>query len=655
MSRLIQAIPDLASIDLQTIQPLLVAAISSPHKRVVNDAIELWNETFGMQQSLDCPEQLLGVLRLRAEHADIFLHGSAADVREATGEALPLFFESPREQLSSGPGTQRVIFDAALASSRIPATHLSASSGRFQDAETHSVRRPVSSAATPRARLRHDDSQILFAPIDSSPLPPADDSQLLTEHQKEVKVRQNEEAQLFPDLSSSPVGTTAIPRSSITKRLDFTSKVAAHAAGTPTRLPEAELPMSDGIPSSPTPSSTRGVDGVQLNVQDDDLTEEEADDPPSSPPRHSTEDDQTFAHEKAGLFEPSAAESEDERHMGRSSDLPSDSMLPAEQLQQEAYQAAENTVREQPEAQDAADNDETTLVEETVIEPESPGAKAAAIEPQTDTSSKPSKKRKRSSDSVRSNKKREQQSPLKAIAGFFSSFVGSQSHPDDDDDIDDEIVVASSQIACSPAPHKPPSPVVVVPRVSMEAAPTSAQSQESSTSSPHKRRRYRKRRAEAAVHATSERSSQGSQTRSLKRKASVLSNADAGGEPATSFVEDTPAPAKARKQREEPDSRLVKAAKTSQEDTEPRRSSRRTNTSSQTKVDERTAEVSEKAASLCERTIATPRSIIGRFRDILADLRLPGFGLSRQEERAMDDVLFEIRREVHDAGRRGQP
>jgi hypothetical protein len=48
----------------------------------------------------------------------------------------------------------------------------------------------------------------------------------------------------------------------------------------------------------------------------------------------------------------------------------------------------------------------------------------------------------------------------------------------------------------------------------------------------------------------------------------------------------------------------------------------------------------------------TPKSILGRLKDILGDCRNAIFG--SQEERDFDDVLFELRREVHGAAARGR-
>jgi hypothetical protein len=48
----------------------------------------------------------------------------------------------------------------------------------------------------------------------------------------------------------------------------------------------------------------------------------------------------------------------------------------------------------------------------------------------------------------------------------------------------------------------------------------------------------------------------------------------------------------------------------------------------------------------------TPKSILGRLRDILGDCRNAIFG--SQEERDFDNVLFELRQEVHGAAARGR-
>lgn len=54
---------------------------------------------------------------------------------------------------------------------------------------------------TPRRKLRHEDSQIHFEVIESSPI--TQETQHLTEHQKEVAERQYSDATMFPDIRSN--------------------------------------------------------------------------------------------------------------------------------------------------------------------------------------------------------------------------------------------------------------------------------------------------------------------------------------------------------------------------------------------------------------------------------------------------------------------
>lgn len=81
----------------------------------------------------------------------------------------------------------------------------SSSPAQLDQTSSRRVRESSASNTTARAKLRHDNSQIDFAPIESSPTG-GDyvDSQLLTDHQREVRERQHDTAAMFPDISSSP-------------------------------------------------------------------------------------------------------------------------------------------------------------------------------------------------------------------------------------------------------------------------------------------------------------------------------------------------------------------------------------------------------------------------------------------------------------------
>ena len=158
----------------------------------------------------------------------------------------------------------------------IKGVHLSPSLGKaaaFRDSPPP-ARRGIKT--TPKARLRHDDSQIQFATIESSPLQSEPlESQYLTARQKEVKERQGHEAAaMFPDIRSSPRSTSRpidynLPKLVLKSAQNSTPKTIINEDTSPTGLPAL---MNEFLGSSPTPSSKRSSD------------RRFDEDPPSSPP-----------------------------------------------------------------------------------------------------------------------------------------------------------------------------------------------------------------------------------------------------------------------------------------------------------------------------------------------------------------------------------
>jgi hypothetical protein len=71
-----------------------------------------------------------------------------------------------------------------------------------------------------------------------------------------------------------------------------------------------------------------------------------------------------------------------------------------------------------------------------------------------------------------------------------------------------------------------------------------------------------------------------------------------------------------------------------------------------TQLRQASAENGTPGRTLAERVILTPKSIMERLKRTISDLKQMMLG--REEERALDDVMFDLRREVHAAGRRGQ-
>ncbi|KAL8950003.1 MAG: hypothetical protein Q9222_003927 [Ikaeria aurantiellina] len=134
------------------------------------------------------------------------------------------------------------------------------------------------SRRTPKARLRHDNSQIQFAAVDSSPLiADTEESQHLTDHQKEVRERQGQgAAAMFRDLRSSPrrPSNTEPPLELVLhKKQGLTKPLAVDMDPSPT-FPPGDAIMNEFLGSSPTPQSVR-KGSVDHRVNDD---------PPSSPP-----------------------------------------------------------------------------------------------------------------------------------------------------------------------------------------------------------------------------------------------------------------------------------------------------------------------------------------------------------------------------------
>lgn len=130
---------------------------------------------------------------------------------------------------------------------------------------------------TPKARLRHDDSQIQFAAIDSSPLQPEPvESQYLTDRQKEVKERQGlEVAAMFPEIRSSPKSAPrpaeySLPKLVFKPTQDQAVNPSVDDDTSPTF--SLDISMNEFLGSSPTPRSRK-----RGQHSDDD-------EPPSSPP-----------------------------------------------------------------------------------------------------------------------------------------------------------------------------------------------------------------------------------------------------------------------------------------------------------------------------------------------------------------------------------
>jgi hypothetical protein len=156
---------------------------------------------------------------------------------------------------------------------------------------SHALPKPVADSTPRRRRLRHEDSQIQFVAVDSSPRSPDMESQLLTEHQREVKERQHGNPSVFLEglRSSSPVLPYPVEDTGVLSPNQF-PKIRntvrdAEAPGTPI-LANLQDNDDDFPGSSPTPGTKGQVSlhaqkGSALSITSLDVAHS---DPPSSPP-----------------------------------------------------------------------------------------------------------------------------------------------------------------------------------------------------------------------------------------------------------------------------------------------------------------------------------------------------------------------------------
>ncbi|KAK6434285.1 hypothetical protein LTR95_009531 [Oleoguttula sp. CCFEE 5521] len=670
---------------LRSLEPLLSAAFTSSHRTIVNETITAWNATFGIADSLEYPADLAAILRARRVNTDLQCPGLVED--QSAPMTLP-------DTIDSLAGVNCIQIGSPVGKST-PNKQVQLSMAAV--AQDHHLRVPKPSLAVSRrtspkpigkSKLRHQDSQINFIPIETSPVAPVDDSQILTEHQKETRTRQTENAQMFPAFSSSPAPKPGSVKLPVLRTLDFARHAVSgtNADGelsTPTALPVDEDERSDYIGSSPTPRSS---DAASTATHVAAAEEHEAlDELPSSPP-DSPGLGRALSHGTLPL--------EVGQHLAAPSlhsNFLSDTIMPALQLQNEAQAAEQHIITVDQTNPDHDMVDDTTVMPDVApAEPTHPlqeaisdhtdsqdisriedsfaGSRLSLGTESVDRSHTGSqevrtRKRKRAAGTVYTApvKKRKQQSPFRR---FFSGIFGNE--VDEDEVMDDEIVVASSQPTISP----------VAVRMDEQAVDLSPAQKSASQPLPAKRGRPRRSDKMSKAEASESPVPSPASQKTLKRKSSRLADEDdTAAVPATSFVKDTPAPLKARKVR--------KSASSARAVTPAVRNAPLTRTASAVVVSPAGSTAGISTADSGEEdddqsdTIATPRkaiavsadydgvstvgtpaapttpsSLLSRLQGILGDCRK--LILGSQQHREFDDVLFELRKEVHDAASRGK-
>lgn len=300
---------------LRSFETLICSGLESRHKRTVSTMVTLWNSTFGNEPDLEYPPRVTqAILRLRPI-ADIQLpsfpdhHGNEVRVFEINNEIIllteqiistgPMFEdESQEDNLPYGledynisrsstsrertphlePSPLPQLGRRASPNLMVELPHSGSRKRAFQGTPESNKRKVAKKNLTPR--LRHDDPQIQFAAINSSPLADAVlDSQLLTDRQREVKERQRDTGAVFADIGGSPRFRLKSGLSNLTPSSDAPAlkQTSSDDPSTPDLPLREKVPFDEYIASSPTPR--RGGFRVQMDI---DLM-----DPPSSPPEQS--------------------------------------------------------------------------------------------------------------------------------------------------------------------------------------------------------------------------------------------------------------------------------------------------------------------------------------------------------------------------------
>lgn len=614
---------------LDVLEPLLIAGFSSRSNSIVNATIGFWNSTFAKQQQLDYPVKLSPVLRARQIQSDLTIPEFPRlrdDVRSAGlpvcgGSQAPAIVD--RRHLVSGnratPLHHKRSSDNFFIKQHLAAQCLPSESRSNSSESSETTTRP-----------KTDDSQAHFTPVEPLSSTANPEPQLWTARQQEVRARQRDDAQAYAWLPSSPLAPPSVSREHIPQKLKFVSDLRRTETGdiviTPKGARDVAL-FNDDIQSSPTPS--RGKESVS-STADCTVEIDEYSELHSSPPELATggSSSAVMPAAQAGIsssehFSPQNAtvnESTNVEMAVADSDLPSDTQLPSAQLQLEEEAAVSlydtdletrrTHVREYGTPKNVPVSPETpSRIEDTILNSRNHIISTPSDTGTTDSKvSRSSRKRKRTAETAHIARKRKPASPFNTFMSLFSNAQEEQ--------IGEEIVVATNPSASSPhteAVHLTPVTLENALEHDGKAIATLPEGPSNEGVTKRKRGRPRKSESQDMERLVS------AQTRGRKRASSALSADGSSGDTSSQ-----------RKQRR----RVAHQA-----DQEAKKGAMAP--AHITAVDEQTA-----SPQLEARQMAQPQSILGRLRGLLADCKNMILG-SQEEEREFDDVLFEIRREVH--------
>ncbi|KAJ4359794.1 uncharacterized protein N0V89_000350 [Didymosphaeria variabile] len=237
------------------LDPLITSGFVSRRREIVDSSIAAWNATFGREKSLRYPLRLEEALRRLRSTVELSLPG--LEIRDGDDDIAPSFYDSDGNTNASEPKrrTPRVKetpFKIVKSSRK--------SRSKSRSPMVPSTAKKVSTGRTLKGRLRHENSQVQFEPIVSSPSNPYNqESQILTERQREVYERQMRSSNVYEDMRSvsPPPEQIALARSPLEFHSDAMSAdgLPIEASRTPLRNVRALGEMEVFVGSSPTPQA----------------------------------------------------------------------------------------------------------------------------------------------------------------------------------------------------------------------------------------------------------------------------------------------------------------------------------------------------------------------------------------------------------------
>ena len=264
-------------IDLKSFDGLFAAAFRTTHRMIINQVVKVWNSNYGPNESLEYGDRLKEALARLIPFVELELP-SLHDF-ESHDTTLPEL--DYLENMDEEGSTSNVVDSSKTAKPIQPVVVPAAAQTVEQKHRVDARETGTLPKAGVRARLHHDDSQVHFVSIESSPASGRDaESQNLTARQKEVRERQGvETALLFPDLRSSPYCEIEATKTGESSKLVLASVEDGVASigdpATPTLPSRKVLDYEEAVQSSPTPKSKQQA-----------LRFEEIDAPSSPPSMH---------------------------------------------------------------------------------------------------------------------------------------------------------------------------------------------------------------------------------------------------------------------------------------------------------------------------------------------------------------------------------